>query len=261
MRLENPIPSGRAPHEGDGGVDEEHAAQYQPIPRGGRVGAGRSDNQHAEYIAQKTAADVSHENPGGGSVPEQKAAACRTEHDTGRRHGNPRREQRATPRYENGLRCREAVDPIHEIEEIQRPDDQEYAEHVTQPAESHELASHAKRGQPAETPQSPCRGAKMDREPDACAHRTMVIEEADYRDRKSTQQSSQQPGIQNTEPCQYTECSRSGNYYRSSAATRSRKAVRAALIRYIQHTTSQRTAPHSGCQQCRAHSNHHGHGG
>src|SRR5690606_16499819 len=71
--------------QGTGGVADETRQEDQPQPRSLGIGSALGDGQKTEHESQESAAGVTHEQPGGWKVEQQKSQAGR---------GNEQGEQR-----------------------------------------------------------------------------------------------------------------------------------------------------------------------
>ncbi len=141
MSLRQSLAAPEAPDQSDRRVAEKDAAQNQPGQQCGRVSDSACNRQHRNDIPQVTAADVTHEYPRGRPVPGQEAECRGGDHDSALRCGRTGcgniGQQRTAHQYEYRLGSGDAVDAIHEIEQVEHPDDRECPNDESDPAGMH----------------------------------------------------------------------------------------------------------------------------
>ncbi len=111
----------------DRGIDNEHTKQDHPTPEQPVRHPTGLQRQCAEHESEKAAAHITHEDLGGGPIPHEKAQRCRREHERGNPHVLARRRESAQERRTHadgdGFDASNAIDTIHEIREVEHPDE------------------------------------------------------------------------------------------------------------------------------------------
>src|SRR5204862_672485 len=75
-----------------------------------------------------------------------------------------------------------AVDAVHEVRQVDQPDEIENSQHISQPAQTDDMAQNRKRRQSAEPCKHPCGGDHVSEEPPPSRERTMIVDEPNAAD-------------------------------------------------------------------------------
>jgi len=150
--------AGDAAHQRHGCVDHEAAAEDEPAPEELGRGVAAPKRERGDHAAEKAAAGVAHEDARRREVPDQEAGDAGGEGDGERPVALRLREppyecaaERDGDRFETG----DAVDTVHEIEEVDGPDEVQGGEQHCADAKIDNDAEEWYRRQRAEPPQDP----------------------------------------------------------------------------------------------------------
>ena len=106
-------------------IDNEYASQNQPTPQQHRCLPSGMQRKCAENQPKKATTHIAHENSRTWKVPEQETQRRRSNQPLDRgitRHAGKRITQRCEQAEGERLGTSDAIDPIHEVEQIEPPD-------------------------------------------------------------------------------------------------------------------------------------------
>ena len=257
MRLVEALAAAHPAYQRGRGVDHEAAEKDEPAPEDLGGGLGAPQREHAKNDADEPAPGVAHEDFRGWKVPGQESgnAARQCDRDEPVLRGSCQPPaQRAAQACRDGFYAGDAVDAVHEVVEVDHPDDVRGSQRNAEPAEIDRHAENRHRRNGTDTPKTPHRRCEVGKKAPASGQRAMVVEKSGHSDqqpaseKRATQRwrqagSPSQPGCENNER----------HDDRDPAAARSCRRMRTAPARLVeQPPRCKRIASHSGSDEpCR----------
>jgi hypothetical protein len=134
---------------------------------------------------------------------------------------------------------------------IKRTDNSEHCERMTCPAEIDDLSADAKRRQAAQRGDCPDSGSYMYYKPDTRSHSTPVIHKPNSCDSNAAQEREEQTFLKRANERERNRSARNSQHHGDAPAAWDCFAVRASLIRQVEHALRQGEPAYSSCQERR----------
>ena len=209
----------------------------------------RGEAQHRDGKSQESAAHVPHENTGGRPVPNEKpkgrAGQCQHRRRQSAFSAEAPVEQRPGTRDEDSLAACDAVDAVHEVEQVGEPDQRYQAEQAARPDSMQPHMFKRRLSDAADDDDRQSRSNDVDANANArgqCLAIVQIPGQCDgtaagdeHKSDIDRQQSRQRTPTSPARP--------EGRDDREAAAARGRRRVRTSYIRYVHDRVAQRIPP------------------
>ncbi len=224
--------------ERDGGVGEIHHRQGGGRRQPDETGARDQDQQEAEQVSDRDAADIAEKDPRRVPVPDQEPDRRRRQRHRRTGHGRRRQTERREPGQPDPDRHRlgtgDAVDAIHEVVEVDEPQPAKRRQRQIDPRRR----DRGERPPPVQGPQPGRDRQRLHAEPQAGAEAAQIVGEGDGGQRQRRTQRNQPSGKVDCRQGRHRQPDPGGGHrrhHRDAAATRYRHRVARALVRPVEN--------------------------
>ncbi|MNM49627.1 hypothetical protein D3C81_606340 [compost metagenome] len=194
MGLINLVPAQQPTNEGKGGINDKDAQQNEPGPEEQWVRPCRIERHHRQYDAQKTTAGIAHEDFRRRKIPDKETQDGHRQYKRSNGEAAVARDpvnQASTDTGANRLDAGQTINTIHEVVEIEHPDQIERCDDITEPAETELMAEQIDRRHPPNPEQCPDGTTEMRKQAPTRGNMPMVIQKTNDCDPAACPQQSQ----------------------------------------------------------------------